>query len=79
MPRHRYAIRLAYEGTPFRGFQRQPGLPTVQDALESALAACGVESPLTVAARTDSGVHALAQVVGVTTSRDIDPAALRAA
>lgn len=77
MPRHRYAIRLAYEGAPFRGFQRQPGLPTVQEALQRALAACGIEATLAVAARTDAGVHALAQVVSLATSRDLDAAALR--
>src|SRR5512138_4043591 len=77
MPRRRYAIRLAYEGGPFRGFQRQAGLPTVQDALQRELSACGVEGSLAVAARTDAGVHALAQVVSVATSRDLDADALR--
>ena len=35
---------VAYEGGRFRGFQRQPGLPTVQDALEGALLAAGVRA-----------------------------------
>lgn len=77
MPKRRYAIRLAYEGGPFRGFQRQAALPTVQEALEGALSACGITAPLAVAARTDAGVHALAQVVSFATGDDIDPAALR--
>jgi tRNA pseudouridine38-40 synthase len=74
MPRHRYAIRLAYEGRSFRGFQRQPGLPTVQEALGVALAAAGLGDArrLTVAARTDAGVHALDQVVGLTVERPLD-------
>jgi tRNA pseudouridine38-40 synthase len=79
MGRHRYAIRFAYEGGSFRGFQRQSGLPTVQERLEHALAGCGVSSPLAVAARTDAGVHALAQVVSFATPDPIDPAGLRAA
>jgi tRNA pseudouridine38-40 synthase len=77
MPRRRYAIRLAYEGSHFKGFQRQPGLPTVQEALEAALLACGAAGSLTVAARTDAGVHALAQVVGLTTHAPVDPDGLR--
>lgn len=77
MPRRRYAIRLAYEGSHFKGFQRQPGLPTVQEALQEALAACGVAGALTVAARTDAGVHALAQIVGLTTHAALDPDGLR--
>lgn len=79
MRRSRYAIRLAYEGGPFRGFQRQPGLPTVQESLQQALSACGVEAGMAVAARTDAGVHALAQVVSLSTSRDVDPDGLRRA
>lgn len=74
-----YAVELSYEGGRFRGFQRQPGLPTVQAALEDALAAAGVRAPLAVAARTDAGVHALAQVVSFATRADLDPDALRRA
>ncbi len=55
---------IEYDGTEFSGWARQPGLRTVQGELERAL--CVVlrrESvPLTVAGRTDAGVHALAQV-----------------
>jgi tRNA pseudouridine38-40 synthase len=73
----RYALSLAYRGSGFRGFQRQPGLPTVQEALEKALAPLGVRGPLAVAARTDAGVHALAQVVSFGVRADLDPEALR--
>jgi tRNA pseudouridine38-40 synthase len=74
-----YAVEVAYEGGRFRGFQRQPGLPTVQAALEDALAAAGIRAPLAVAARTDAGVHALAQVVSFAARADLDPEALRRA
>lgn len=79
MERHRYALRLAYQGGSFRGFQRQPGLPTVQEALESALASVGVRSRIDVAARTDAGVHALGQVVSFTSRLSLEPSELRAA
>lgn len=79
MERRRYALRIAYQGGAFRGFQRQPGLPTVQAALEASLSAIGVRSRLDVAARTDAGVHALAQVVTFSARAALDPAELRAA
>jgi tRNA pseudouridine38-40 synthase len=75
----RYALRLAYDGACFRGFQRQPGLPTVQEALEQALRALGLRGPLAVAARTDAGVHALDQVVSFPARVDLDPEELRRA
>jgi tRNA pseudouridine38-40 synthase len=74
-----YAVRVAYDGGRFRGFQRQPGLPTVQAALEDALAAAGLRARLTVAARTDAGVHALGQVVSFSARADLEPDALRRA
>ncbi len=79
MERRFYAVELAYDGGRFRGFQRQPGLPTVQDALEAALASAGVRAPLAVAARTDAGVHALGQVVSFSARAALDPGALRRA
>ncbi len=77
MQRRFYAVEIAYEGGPFRGFQRQPGLPTVQAALEDALASLGIRARLAVAARTDAGVHALAQVVSFSARAALDPEALR--
>jgi tRNA pseudouridine38-40 synthase len=77
--RRRYALRLAYDGTAFRGFQRQPGLSTIAEALETALASLGIRTRLEVAARTDAGVHALGQVVSFSTSAALEPAELRAA
>lgn len=77
MERRFYAIEIAYDGGSFRGFQRQPGLPTVQGALEGALAGLGVRAPLAVAARTDAGVHALRQVVSFALRRELRPEELR--
>lgn len=58
-----WRIDLAYDGQPFRGWARQEGVPTVQGALEEALAILlGEPVDLTVAGRTDAGVHALGQV-----------------
>ncbi len=78
MERRRYALRIAYHGAAFRGFQRQPGLPTVQEALEAALEACGVTARVEAAARTDAGVHALGQVVSFSARAALDLDSLRA-
>lgn len=60
----RLALGLEYDGRLFHGWQTQPGGQTVQDHLESALAAVhGRPVQTIVAGRTDTGVHALAQVV----------------
>ena len=57
---------LAYDGTAFRGWARQPGKRTVQGVLERALERMLGEAPrLSVAGRTDAGVHARAQVVSL--------------
>jgi len=77
--RRRYALLLGYDGGAFRGFQRQPGLPTVQESLEAALRPLGLAGRLDVAARTDAGVHALAQVVTCWARADLEPEALRRA
>jgi tRNA pseudouridine38-40 synthase len=63
----RVRFDLAYEGTDFAGWAKQPGLRTVQGELEGALAqlysGLGVLPSVVVAGRTDAGVHALGQVV----------------
>ena len=62
----RLKLTIEYDGTPFRGWAAQPGLPTVEAALRAALGLTytSVEN-LAVAGRTDTGVHALANVVSV--------------
>ena len=59
-------LTLEYDGTGFRGWARQPGERTVEGALREALkGAFASASGLAVAGRTDTGVHALANVVSV--------------
>jgi tRNA pseudouridine38-40 synthase len=58
------ALTVSYDGAPFAGFARQPGLSTVQGSLEDALSIALRREVETVGAgRTDAGVHALGQVV----------------
>ncbi|MBI3912311.1 MAG: tRNA pseudouridine(38-40) synthase TruA [Armatimonadetes bacterium] len=60
---------LAYEGTAYHGFQRQPNAPTVQEAVEKKLACItGEPAQVIVAGRTDAGVHATGQVINFHTS-----------
>jgi tRNA pseudouridine38-40 synthase len=69
---------LAYDGTGFRGFARQPQARTVQGVLEDGLARLlGHRPKLSVAGRTDAGVHALGQVVSF--DADGDPLRLQRA
>lgn len=68
-----YRLDLAYDGTDFRGFARQPQVRTVQGELEKALSVVLREDVLTTCAgRTDAGVHARRQVVSLKRSRRID-------
>ena len=63
-PPQRLALGVAYVGQRFHGWQSQPGGQTVQDHLESALSRFADRAVTTVCAgRTDTGVHALQQVV----------------
>jgi len=60
----RVRLTVAYDGTDFRGFADQPGVPTVGGALVDAIRrASGVEIELACAGRTDAGVHGWGQVV----------------
>jgi tRNA pseudouridine38-40 synthase len=69
----RLALGLSYRGQAYHGWQSQPDGQTVQDTLERALTAFAAEPVATVCAgRTDSGVHALNQVVHVDTALERD-------
>lgn len=60
----RIALAVEYDGSGFRGWQKQPGGGTVQDALQDALQQfAGVPVHVICAGRTDAGVHAIGQVV----------------
>ena len=59
-------LTIAYDGAPFAGWTAQPGLRTVQGELDAALQRILGERPsLTVAGRTDAGVHAWGQVASL--------------
>ncbi|WP_063021418.1 tRNA pseudouridine(38-40) synthase TruA [Nocardia niwae] len=71
--RVRVRLDIAYDGTDFIGWARQPGLRTVQGVLEDALSKVFREPiQLTVAGRTDAGVHAEGQVAHFDTSGELD-------
>jgi tRNA pseudouridine38-40 synthase len=62
----RLKLTMEYDGTGFRGWAAQRGLRTVEDVVRTALDSVFPRwSELSVAGRTDTGVHALAQVAGV--------------
>lgn len=65
-------LRVAYDGSEFAGWQRQPGLRTVQGELERAVSELvGTEIEVRGASRTDAGVHALDQVVAFDSPREL--------
>jgi tRNA pseudouridine38-40 synthase len=62
----RLKLTVEYDGTPFHGWAAQPGLPTVEGSLRGALGETFDRiAGLAVAGRTDTGVHALANIVSV--------------
>ncbi len=78
------AYRVAYDGRPFHGFQRQPDVPTVEgtlfDALRELDAFEGAKPPgYAAAGRTDAGVSALAQTVAFDAPDWLSPAAFNSA
>lgn len=69
MPRYRLVIE--YDGRPFVGWQRQDNGPSVQQAIEEAIARfCGEDVRLGCGGRTDAGVHALGQAAHLDLARD---------
>lgn len=73
----RFALKVEYDGAPFAGWQAQADQPSVQGAIEAALArldpgfAAGAR--IAAAGRTDAGVHATGQVAHADLARDWDP------
>ncbi len=74
----RWKLTIEYDGSNFAGWQRQTNAPSVQEAIERAIAAfCGEEAQLHVAGRTDAGVHAVGQVAHVDLARATDERSVR--
>ncbi|WP_375258521.1 tRNA pseudouridine(38-40) synthase TruA [Citreimonas sp.] len=70
----RYALLVEYDGRPFSGWQRQADRPSVQGAIEDALARLEKrDHTIAAAGRTDAGVHARGQVAHCDMDRDLDP------
>ncbi|WP_371229188.1 tRNA pseudouridine(38-40) synthase TruA [Roseovarius sp. 2305UL8-3] len=70
----RYALKIEYHGAPFVGWQRQAEHPSVQGAIEAALAKLEPrEHTIAAAGRTDAGVHARAQVAHCDMTREWTP------
>ncbi|MCZ4354232.1 tRNA pseudouridine(38-40) synthase TruA [Roseovarius aestuarii] len=70
----RFALKVEYHGAPFAGWQRQRDQPSVQGAIEAALARLepGAHT-IAAAGRTDAGVHGLAQVAHCDLEKDWTP------
>jgi len=76
----RYKLTIEYDGRGYRGWQKQEGLPTVQQTVEDALAILYPARPqLCVAGRTDAGVHARGQVAHVDLEKALETWVLRQA
>ena len=68
------SLVLAYDGTNYHGWQWQPGVVTVEQKLREALQKIlNHETKIYAGARTDSGVHAMDQVINFSTEKDIAP------
>ena len=67
----RYRLTVEYDGGPYRGFQAQANGPSIQSAIEAAILGFSGETlRIGAAGRTDSGVHALGQVVHLDLEKD---------
>jgi tRNA pseudouridine38-40 synthase len=76
----RFKLTLEYDGTPFVGWQRQSGLPSVQGVLEDCFSdLLGESIAVWGSGRTDAGVHAKGQVAHVDISKPYTPFAIQGA
>ena len=76
---HRLSLDLAYDGTLFHGWATQPGLRTVEGEISEVLSMIARRPvTLTVAGRTDAGVHASAQTAHADLPQNLWESALRA-
>lgn len=70
---HYYKTTIQYEGTNYAGFQWQNGIPTIQSEFNNAISRIINGKVTTMAAsRTDTGVHALEQIVKISAAHPID-------
>ena len=73
-----YKLTIAYDGSRFFGWERQPGRDTIQGKLETVLAKLtGAPADVIGAGRTDAGVHARAMVASVRLDTDLSPEEIR--
>jgi len=76
----RYRLTIEYDGAPFVGWQRQDNGPSVQQVVEEALTRfTRAETAVVAAGRTDTGVHALGQVIHIDLAEDMPPERLMGA
>jgi tRNA pseudouridine38-40 synthase len=74
----RWKLTIEYDGGPFQGWQRQDNGPSVQAAVEHAIAKLTSETvTITAAGRTDTGVHALGQVAHADIEKKLSPDSMR--
>ena len=70
----RIKLEIAYDGTQYNGWQRQPDAPSIQETLEKVLLKItGKSTAVTGSGRTDAGVHALKQVAAFSTESTLTP------
>ena len=75
-----YKAVISYDGTNYQGWQSQPHKKTVQDTfIKYFRKTFGLDITITGASRTDAGVHALGQSIGIKTRLDLNAEHIRMA